>query len=151
MCAALTKPLVHISESLRRKWFERQVTLLLKLPSHSEPMREWVSLCVYRAGNLMCSFCGYLRYLLVFLGLLACGMDYMLRYNISVAIVSMVNNSATYSINSSYACPAAFNASSDAQRSTVTHAIPSVSLALCCPWKDLGLSFHHYFISSPPW
>ncbi|KAK8396916.1 hypothetical protein O3P69_005126 [Scylla paramamosain] len=66
----------------------------------------------------MCSFCGYLRYLLVFLGLLGCGMDYMLRYNISVAIVAMVNNSATFSVNSSYACPAASNASSDAQSST---------------------------------
>ncbi|XP_063844658.1 sialin-like isoform X2 [Scylla paramamosain] len=68
--------------------------------------------------NWMCSFCGYLRYLLVFLGLLGCGMDYMLRYNISVAIVAMVNNSATFSVNSSYACPAASNASSDAQSST---------------------------------
>ncbi|XP_045121943.1 vesicular glutamate transporter 3-like isoform X2 [Portunus trituberculatus] len=68
--------------------------------------------------NLMCSFCGYLRYLLVFLGLLGSGMDYMLRFNVSVAIVSMVNNSATYSINSSYACPAALNASSDAQGTT---------------------------------
>ncbi|MPC48774.1 Vesicular glutamate transporter 3 [Portunus trituberculatus] len=66
----------------------------------------------------MCSFCGYLRYLLVFLGLLGSGMDYMLRFNVSVAIVSMVNNSATYSINSSYACPAALNASSDAQGTT---------------------------------
>lgn len=68
--------------------------------------------------DIMCSFCGYFRYMVVFLGLLANALDYLTRYNISVAIVAMVNNSDTYNVNSSYACPAAPNASREAQSTT---------------------------------
>lgn len=60
-----------------------------------------------------------LRYLLVVLGLLGCCLDYMLRFNISVAIVSMVNTTHTQDVNTtSYKCPAAINASSAAQKTT---------------------------------
>ncbi|KAG0714108.1 Sialin [Chionoecetes opilio] len=71
--------------------------------------------------SIWCSCCGYLRYLLVFLALLGCGIENMLRFNISVAIVAMVNNSVANDgihVNSSYACPAARNASRDAQGTT---------------------------------
>lgn len=84
------------------------------------------------AGDIWCSSCGMLRYLLAFLGLVASALDYMLRFNLSVTIVAMMNTTHTQDVNTtSYACPAAFNASRDAQKTTVEREDKDAVLTPC--------------------